>query len=155
MIRTIESPIIGIPITIIHDTPKGFMKYYKKHVEDDIEEGKQGEPIGYDGMVTLKQNSKTSEFKIFVWFCDDGDSKIVHDSTIIHESFHIACRIRECMYGLSDELEINPNNEEDWAYLFSEVSRKMFDVINSMQKQYDKKYEVKANDGKQAETNKR
>lgn len=141
MTRTIESPIIGIPITIIYDTLRGFMRHYKEYVEDDIEEG---EPIGYDGMVSLRQSSKTSEFRIFVWFCDDGDSKIIHDSTIIHESFHIACRIRECMYGLPDELSINRNNEEDWAYLFSEVSRKMFNVVNSMQKQYDKKHEVKA-----------
>lgn len=144
MTRTIESPIIGIPITIIYDTLKGFMRYYKKYIKDDIEEGKQGESIGYDGMVSLIQNSETGEFRIFVWFCDNGDSKIIHDSTIIHESFHIACKIRECMYGLPDELSIDRNNEEDWAYLFSEVSKKMFNVVNSMQKQYDKKHEVRA-----------
>lgn len=153
MIRTIESPIIGIPITIIHSTSKEFAKYFDKNIEPLDEEAGEG-PAGYNGMVTLRQ-SDTEGFKIFVWFCDSGDTVLVDAGTIVHESFHIACRIRECMYGLSDELEINPSNEEDWAYLFSEVSRKMFSAVNSMQKQYDKKHEVKANDGKQAETNKR
>ena len=151
MIRTIEAPIIEIPITIIHDTQKGFNKYIKKYIDD--EEGDCAE--GYNGLVSLRQHEVTGQFKIVVWFADNGRKEIVNYKTIIHESFHVACRIRSCMYGLADELEINPDNEEDWAYLFEETARKIFDVVDSMQKQYDKKHEVKANDGKQAETNKR
>lgn len=143
MTRTIESPIIGIPITIIYATPKEFASYFKKYI-DDIDEDAQGGPAGYNGMVSLRQSGLNGQFKIFVWLSDNGDKGIADYGTIIHESFHITCRIRECMYGLSDELELNPNNEEDWAYLLEEVSRKMFRVIESMQKQYDKKHGVKA-----------
>lgn len=140
MTRTIYSPIIDIPITIIHATPKEFARYSKKYIED-IDEDAQEEPAGYNGMVLLRQSNLNGQFKIFVWLSDDGNKEIADYGTIIHESFHIACRIRSCMYGLSDELELNPNNEEDWAYLLEEVSRKMFKAIESMQKQYDKKHE--------------
>ena len=144
MTRTIESPIIGIPITIIYATPKEFTSYFKKYI-NDIDEDAQEKPAGYNGMVSLRQSSLNGQFKIFVWLSDDGNKEIADYGTIIHESFHIACRIRSCMYRLSDELELNPNNEEDWAYLLEEVSRKMFKVIESMQKQYDKKHGVKTN----------
>lgn len=138
MVRTIKSPILGTPIVVIHQTPKQFIQYYKKNIDIKAEIQIDDTVAGYNGMVTLRQ-TRNGQFKLFLWLCDEGENIVANHETVFHESFHIVCRIRECMYGMSDKLVINSSNEEDWAYLVSEVAKLLFDCVDSMQKELDKR----------------